>query len=55
MGMQYVNAGVSIPYSLSRGIGSLSYALLLSLIHILDDGDQTFSLTFAALPRRSRR
>ena len=28
MGMQYVNAGVSIPYSLSRGIGSLSYALL---------------------------
>ena len=28
MGMQYVNAGVQIPYSLSRGIGSLSYALL---------------------------
>ena len=28
MGMQYVNAGMSIPYSLSRGIGSLSYALL---------------------------
>ena len=28
MGMQYVNAGVQIPYSLSRGIGSLCYALL---------------------------
>ena len=28
IGMQYVNAGVQIPYSLSRGIGSLSYALL---------------------------
>lgn len=28
MGMQYVNAGMQIPYSLSRGIGSLSYALL---------------------------
>ncbi len=28
MGMQYVNAGVQIPYSLSRGMGSLSYALL---------------------------
>ena len=28
MGMQYVNAGVSIPYSFARGMGSLTYAVL---------------------------
>ena len=28
MGMQYVNAGVKIPYSFARGMGSLTYAVL---------------------------
>lgn len=28
MGMQYVNAGVEIPYSFARGMGSLTYAVL---------------------------
>ena len=48
MGMQYVNAGVKIPYSFARGMGSLTYAVLCVVTGLLT----VCLLAFPSIPAR---
>ena len=60
MGMQYVNAGVKIPYSFARGMGSLTYAVLcvvtglLTLMGVLISNSRSQAVTETRLEELTR-